>query len=657
MDPRVLSILEYDLIKAQLQSFAASGLGKKAIEMMKPEGTKVQIELRLTETTEARRLIDAGAQIPLYGLSDITESVERASAGGILTVSELVRVADFLRSGRILKQYLKSKQQTVPLLSRYAEGIELMGSLQEELEEALQDGIVSSQASPHLGKLRAQIKTVEERIQSKITSLLASPGLRESLQESYISVKDGRYVLPVKTSCRHKVDGYQVSSSSSGATVFVEPAAIRKLADQLQVLQREEEAEVYQILSRLAGAVAAGERELRINLEWLAIFDFIVARGKMSAYMNARPVPINTQNRIRIKGGRHPLLGDNAVPLDLAIARPYGVLVITGPNTGGKTVVLKTVGLLTAMVQSGLHIPVEEDTEMAVFSQILADIGDGQSIQQSLSTFSSHMKNIAEILSKAGESTLVLIDEIGTGTDPAEGAALACAILRYLYKTGGVTAASTHYGDVKVLADMHPGFLNGSMTFDRESLKPLYQLQMGVAGQSNGLWIAGKWGIPAAIVGEAKKQLLARPVSDDATGSFTPFPEIAKEDLLPIPADEPASVAETVQPIPLDPVEAAVEPFEPGDMVIITATQEKGRVMAAPDGKGNLVLEVKGKRIRINHQRVHLYLKGKDLYPDGYDLKVVLLDKEDRRLDRLMGRKLTDQVRIIRDDLDQWDDK
>jgi dsDNA-specific endonuclease/ATPase MutS2 len=323
------------------------------------------------------------------------------------------------------------------------------------------------------------------------------------------------------------------------------------------------------------------------------------------------------------------LLGPEAVPLHLFMPPGTRTLVITGPNTGGKTVALKTVGLLAAMNQSGLQVPVAEGSGMPVFTRIMADIGDEQSIQQSLSTFSSHMKNIAGIMKQADNASLILLDEIGTGTDPAEGTALAAAILESLYDQGAITLATTHYEGIKVLAENHPGFVNGAMAFNVDTLKPLYRLEMGVAGSSHAFWIAQRLGVAQAVIQRAESWL-----EDPVAAAHT------------VQENHSAAPAELPDELSGDAVESS-QTLQAGDMVIIRTTGEKARVLAADDPKGNLLIQVKGNKRIIHRKRVRLFLDRAVLYPDGYNMNEVLLDKEERKIDKVMGRKLTDRVRVI----------
>ena len=624
-----LMTLDYPVIQNQIKEFVASGLGRRLVENMRPLTRLDQVQLSQDETLEARSLLDAGAQIPLRGLYDITELIDRVRAGSILEAVDLMHVEDFLRGCSELKRYMQQKRGAAPLLAGYSEGIFRLSELEGVIGGALDGSRIASAASTRLGRIREQLLRCEGEIEAKLSQMLGSPTIRGYLQEPFVSIKNGHYVLPVKAASRASVAGVVVDSSGSGATVFIEPAAVRKLTDQKLMLRRQEEDEEYQIRAWLTAETAGYENELRQNLEWMGLFDFIIARARYSRQISGQSVELDPNVSIFLKDARHPLLGAEAVPLTIQMPSTVRTLVITGPNTGGKTVALKTVGLLVAMAQSGIQIPVEAGSKMPVFTKIMADIGDEQSIQQSLSTFSAHMKNIAGIIAQADKNSLILLDEIGTGTDPAEGTALASAILEELHKKGAVTLATTHYEGIKVLAENHPGFINGGMAFDAETLKPLYQLEMGMSGSSHAFWIAQRLGVGSAVIQRAERWL------EDPVKTVGTIVSVE-------PKTEDPGEKQADDSVPKDAIEIQV-----GDMVIIRVTGEKARVLANDDPKGDLLLQVKDKRIHMHRKRVRPYLDRAVLYPEDYDMNEVLLSKEERKIDKTMGRKITDRVRVI----------
>lgn len=637
MDKKALELLEFDKVKSELSNFCQSSLGKELVERLWPMYDQSAVTHALLETSEARHLLDAGCHIPLGGLSDISEILGRVERGGVIQPIELLQISDLLRGSHRLKRYMADKQELAPLLVAYASGLTDLTDLVEIIMTCIEGSTVSSNASGKLSKTRCQIKLLEERIQERLNSLLSSKSLAPFIQDSFVSVKDGRFVIPIKATYKHKVDGLVVASSGSGSTVFIEPAVVRRLVNELQVLRADEEAEVYQVLAMLAGDVLLHLAAVTLNMQTMAAFDFALAKGRYSRALQGVSPVLNTQRRIKLQDARHPLLGSGAVPLQFSIGQGYRTLLITGPNTGGKTVTLKTVGLLTAMAQAGLHIPAAKDSETAIFQEILADIGDGQSLEQSLSTFSSHMGTIAGILQRATPGCLILLDEIGTGTDPREGAALGAAVLAELYRLGAVTVATTHYGDLKTFAENHRGFRNARMDFDPETLRPLYQLVIGESGESNGLWIAERLGIAKTVVNHARELLgqVAGPNSPGAAFVSRSAPETSEEtqiDQTPVEHQRPGANL-TI-----------------GDRVYVPSLGQSGIISSLPDRKGMMTIIVKRRPLQINHRRVTLQLEKEELYPDqeDYDLNIVLISKEDRKLVKKMAKRhVPGAVRVI----------
>ena len=630
MNTRAFRTLEFYKIKEELATFTLSGLGKKLVGRMNPMVEVAAIAHAQQETTEARQIIDRGGHPPLSGLADIAELVERVAQGVVLSPSDLLAIADLLRGAKRMRRYMEDKADVAPLLSAYAYSLTDMSEIEESILICIEGSIVSSGASQALKSIRQKMRVIESRIQEKLNSIISSPAYKEYLQDSFVSVKDGRFVIPVKTSFKHKLDGMVIGTSGTGSTVFIEPSAVRKLVNDLQALKGEEEAESYQVLAMLSGMIAENLQAFKLNVDTLAALDFVFAKGKYSRSLDGVEPRINTRRRIALKGARHPLLGKQAVPLEFEIGAAYRTLLITGPNTGGKTVTLKTIGLLTIMAQSGLHIPADEGSEIAIFNEVLADIGDGQSIEQSLSTFSSHMKNIAEIVEQANSTTLVLLDEIGTGTDPQEGAALGAAVLEELHALGAVTVATTHYGDLKRFSDSHAGFVNGMMDFDPETLRPLYSLIIGKAGSSNGIWIAERLGLKQSVLGRARE--FVKPQSTTITTQW--------ENTI----SEPEKV-EAVQQA-ANPKKKAATDFTIGDRVFVHTIKQAGVVKVLPDPKGMMTVVCRRNDVRVNHKRVTLLIEKEELYPDHetYDLNIVLISKDDRKMVNQMKKRYSPGV-------------
>jgi len=671
--------LEFGKIKELLKEFAVSGLGRNLIDELVPATDRRIVIESVRETTEARAILDASGHVPLHGLSDVSGHLERISKGAVLEPQALTDLGDLLRGCRKITKFMDRFTDLAPVVARYAGAIIPYEDLEKQIDICIENGRVSNAASNRLAKIRVQIEILKGRIKDKMNSYINSDKYRNCLQETFVSFKDDRYCIAVKTSHRHLIDGAVVTSSGSGSTLFVEPAAVRALTDQLKVLYAQEEAEEYQILSMLTGELAVRLQSIRLNVEIMAAYDFAFAKAKYARSISAVEPVILDYRGIQIHAGRHPLLGREVIPLDFYIGRDYRTLLITGPNTGGKTVALKTIGLFALMAQSGLHLPAGPGTALGVFSRVLVDIGDQQSIEQSLSTFSGHLKNVISILNQKGPGTLALFDEIGTGTDPAEGAALGAAILDDLFIAGGITVATTHYGDLKRFAETRQGFRNGCMEFDPETLKPLYRLNIGQAGQSNGLWIAKRLGMGQDTLDKALR-LIAEPVPASLPAAASvPVPGSAAVQAAGAIPEPAAGLAQGAAPVltqrqepapttvraatnhPANAADSTVEgdealtkparPLRVGDSVYIGSLKEHGILCETADSRGEVVVLVKDKRIKVNHKRISLHIPYEELYPENYDLDIVLLSKEDRRLQKAMSKgHVPGKVRVIKGD-------
>lgn len=653
MNKKTMELLEFPKIKEMLADCALSKLGRKMAEDLNPRINITAVGEVLRETTEAKLLLEAAGTPPLYGLSDLTEVFGRLKAGGVLDPISLQAIGDFLRGCRRTREFMQKRLELAPMVAGYSYGITPMEELEAEIERCIVDGIVCDDASPGLRKIRREIKRLQDKIKSKLQQLLLSPEAKTWLQDTIITVKDSRQVLMVKAAYKHHVPGVVLGSSGSGGTLFVEPLSVHQLSNELKVLEGSEQEEVYRILSTLSGLLSEKIIQIESNLEIMAQYDLAFAKARFSRSLNGIAPILNEKGRIKLIGAKHPLLAEQAVPLDFYIGTDYRTLVITGPNTGGKTVALKTIGLLTMMAQAGLHIPAETGSEISVFEEILADIGDGQNIAQSLSTFSAHITNIIAILKDCGKQTLTLLDEVGTGTDPAEGAALAIAILEYLHEKGGVTAASTHYPEIKNYALHTPGFRNGCMAFDRENLQPLYRLIIGQPGESNALWIAAKLGMAQVVLEKAKKHLVGSnlekaSIISEKTIKDPEQPETAIQiEEMKADQEEPPEILTDSKQQP----KKTKPNLKIGDLVRIPFLNEQGIVCSVPDSKGKIRVLVKDKKMELPVKRVQLHIPAEQLYPENYDLNVVLLSKEERRLKHQMERKHMPGIsRIVSED-------
>lgn len=504
------SRLELHKILESLKQYCSSKLGEDLVDEMKFMDQPEQIKFRLEETSEAVTALRIYSDIPLGGLRDIRGPLKRVNRGGVLEPEDLLAVTDTLRCGRRLKSFLqKLEQESFPHLSGLGMGIVTHWDLEEEINRSIgQEGEVRDNASSALAKIRRQISDLQSAVKEKLNSMIHSSDLQKFLQENLITIRGNRYVIPVKAESRSKIPGLIHDQSASGATVYIEPYSVLEINNELNRKKAEEKAEIQRILSVLSEAVGACSDEIMETLEILARMDFIAAKGKLSNEMDGCAPALSTEGSLYIQEGRHPLIPkEEVVPISVSLGDEFNIIVITGPNTGGKTVALKTIGLLSLMTQYGLHIPAGIGTKMAVFEHIFVDIGDEQSIEQSLSTFSSHMSNIVEFLPQVNDRSLALFDELGAGTDPTEGSALAMAILDYLLERECRCVATTHYSELKTYAYFTPKVENASVEFDVATLMPTYRLLLGVPGKSNAFEIASRLGIEESIISKARSFL------------------------------------------------------------------------------------------------------------------------------------------------------
>lgn len=497
--------LELPKILARLEELCASTLGRELVKELAPSTNLEEIQIWQQETGEATDLLRLYPTFSLGGVRDIRGHLWRVTRGAVLQPNELIEVLDTVQAGRRLRNFFAKVKEDFPRLKELSQQLLDLNEVEKAITQVIgEDAKVKDDASPTLFRLRRKIHEVQDRIKSKLETMIRSGEYQKVLQETLITMRGDRYVLPVKQEYRSRMPGLVHDQSASGATLFIEPMAIVELNNELRKVQLEEEKEVEALLAALSAKISSFEQELQITLEALGKFDFLVAKARLSGAMSASRPSLNTKGYLRIVKGRHPLITGKVVPLDLELGKDFQTLIITGPNTGGKTVALKTCGLLCLMAQCGLHIPAEPETELCVFDKIFADIGDEQSIEQSLSTFSSHMKNLVFIVEEAGPSSLVLLDELGAGTDPTEGAALAMAILNTLHSAGARIVATTHYSELKAFAYNTSGMENASVEFDPISLKPTYRLLIGMPGRSNAFEIAARLGLAPQVVAMAR---------------------------------------------------------------------------------------------------------------------------------------------------------
>lgn len=510
MNEKALKSLEYYKIIQLLTEKASSPLGKELCRDLLPSVDLVQIQLMQAQTRDALSRLFQKGSISFGSVKDVRGSLKRLEIGSTLGIIELLSICSLLENTSRVKAYSRNERGDHPAdsLDEMFEQLSPLTPLSAEIRRCiLSEDEISDSASPGLLKVRRSMKIANDRIHTQLTSLV-NGGARNYLQDAVITMRNGRYCIPVKAEYKGQVPGMIHDQSSTGSTLFIEPMAIVKLNNDIRELELQEQKEIEAVLAELSNQAAAYTDQIRDDLEIMVQLDFIFARASLAMDMNGTEPIFNTEHRIRLKQARHPLIPrKKAVPIDLRLGDDFDLLVVTGPNTGGKTVSLKTAGLLTLMGQAGLHIPAMDRSQLSVFHQVYADIGDEQSIEQSLSTFSSHMTNVVSFLKEADSDSLVLFDELGAGTDPTEGAALAISILSYLHERGIRTMATTHYSELKVYALSTPGVENACCEFNVETLRPTYRLLIGVPGKSNAFAISSKLGLPDFIIEKAKQQI------------------------------------------------------------------------------------------------------------------------------------------------------
>ncbi|HCL4437429.1 mannonate oxidoreductase [Clostridium botulinum] len=613
MNKAALEKLHYYELKEIIKEYCVSGLGKRLIDKLEPSSNIKIVNQRLDETSEGRRLLDVSYNIPLEGIFNILPLIEKIEKGASLEPTDLTMMSNFLRGCRKVKLFIKDKEGYAPTLSAYGENICDLSYIEEEINRSIRGSVVDSNASKELKKIRRNIDICESRIKEKLDKLLRNSANKEYIQEFFISQRDGKHTIAIKAAHKNKVQGTIVETSSKGTTVFMEPNVISKHTSELAVLKAEESVEEYKILATLTEMLFERIKDLKMNVDVISEYDMIWAKAKYSKVINGIKPKLNDYGYIKIIKGKYPLIKDS-IPLDFEIGKDYRGLIITGPNAGGKTIVLKTIGLLTLAIQSGFHIEAEEGTEFSVFKKLFVDIGDNQSVENALSTFSSHVKNLAEIIRESTKSTLLLFDEIGSGTEPNEGSALAIAILEELYHKGSITISTTHYGEIKNFSKEHPDFENAAMEFEKETLEPLYRLSIGKVGDSNALYISKKMGLYDSIIDRARKYM------DTKSYNYNLIED-----------------SKIIKNKELQAEEDFYE-YSVGDKVILLENNESAIVYKERDRLNNVTILYNKEFIEVNYKRINLELKASELYPEGYDLNQLFISYKERKLEKDIKR-------------------
>lgn len=636
-----INTLEFNIILEKLASFALSENAKEKLLLLEPYLSERECKNKIQETTEGLKILEGIGNPPIPSMTELDKILELTTKGAMLIPEQLTSICSFIISCKRMVSYLKKAEVLNVSLASYGNAFSSFEILFEEINRSIRNDLVDDEASSVLRDTRRKIEKIKGNVKVKLESILRSK--KQFLADEYVVTRNGRFVLPIKKEYKNQISGTVIDTSNTGGTCFIEPTAIRKLQEELEILQIDEDNEVRKVLYTLTALVDSYINDLKINMDCMEKIDYIFAKAKLSMEMKAIPVPITTERKFIIKQGRHPLLKpDLCIPLDFEIGGSLKGVVITGPNTGGKTVTLKTIGLLSLMAQSGLHVPVAEGSVFCMYSNVLCDIGDGQSIEENLSTFSSHITNIIDILNSVSDESLVLLDELGSGTDPAEGMGIAISILAELKQRNCIFVANTHYPEIKDFAKNTNGLINARMEFDRESLQPLYKLQIGEAGESCALYIAQRLGFPSHMLARAEKEAYNK-VSVVEGHSDMNFKEEMKK-------SSKVSKNKIKRDITKKTNSLHSESFNIGDSVRVYPKKDVGIIYKTTDEKGDLVVQIKGKKQRINHKRIKLITPASELYPDDYDFSIIFDTVENRKVRHDMERKYAPNLVVKYDD-------
>ena len=627
--------IEFDKIKEIWAQLAVTGAAKDEIANTSIFLDEAELNVKLRETTNSRKMMENLGNPPLQDVTEVRKILTEAGKGACLTPYQLERVEKVLVAVERLKYYLARGRQYENPLAYYDENLDELNDLREEICRQIRCEEVDDHASNVLYDVRTRIIHAEENIKQKAEQVIRNN--KDCMADTFYTLRNGRVCVPVKKEYRYRIPGTVMDKSATGNTVFVEPAALGKYYEELQLLRVEEENEVYRILYTLSALVSDAIPVMEENMRMMEKLDLIFSKGKLSIDLDCVEPNINLERRIVLKEARHPLMDRSInVPLnfDLGFIAEGGEtirgIVITGPNTGGKTVSIKTVMLTSYMAQCGLHVPCLE-ADICMNSGYLSDIGDGQNISENLSTFSAHIKNVLEILGKVNRESLVIMDELGSGTDPAEGMGIATAILEELRKSGANFLVTTHYPEIKEYAERQQGIINARMTFDRETLMPTYKMVIGEAGESCAFYIADRLGMPESMLKVAVEAAYGREVLK--TYSFRNNADISKSENRKVQRHK--KPVNTPKPAPQ---------FKIGDSVMVYPDKKIGIVCEPENDKGVLRVQIAGRKIWINQKRVKLHVKAEELYPEDYDFSIIFDSVENSKKSHDMERKYTDEV-------------
>ena len=628
-------VLEFDKIKEKWIELALTEWAKEKIKDTVPSMSENELIARQRETSEARELLEKSGNPPLVSLSGIRECIQTAAKGDCLSITQLEDMEKSLVAVMRLKNYLSRCKQWEISLAYYDENLNCLDNLKETISMQIRNGRIDDNASKDLKSFRDEIERNERCMREKVDAVIRAN--KESLSDNFSTLRNGHICIPVKKEYKYKIKGNVIDKSSTGGTLFIEPSSVGKYYETLQLLRIHEDNEEYRILYSLSAMVADYEEILEQNISIIEKLDFIFSKGKLSLEYDGTEPKINTERYIRIEDGRHPLMAPSeCVPLQFEIGKSFDGVVITGPNTGGKTVTIKTVALNCMMAQCGLHVACKK-AEICMNSNFLCDIGDGQNISENLSTFSAHIVNVLEILKKVNRDSLVVMDELGSGTDPTEGMGIAIAILEELQKSGGLFLVTTHYPEVKQYADKKARIENAKMTFDKESLKPLYQLVIGEAGESCAFYIAGKMGMPEEMLKTAMKAAYGKEEISETLKQVVSKNHLEKRRVSGIQKRKRRNEG----------AQKALE-FQLGDSVLVYPDKKIGIICKTANEKGVLRVQMADKKIWVNRKRIKLHVAAEKLYPDNYDFSIIFDSVKNRKLRHQMdrGKIIKEQITI-----------
>lgn len=622
--------IEFDKVKDIWADLAITDWAKEKIREAILYFSETELKKQLRDTTDARILIEKLGTPPLQNISEIKEVLLIAEKGNCLTPYQLERVERVLVVIKRLKDYLARGEMYQNSLAYYDENLDAISELGQEIGNKIRNGAVDDYASKELEQIRKQIIKCEEQMKQKAEQILRSN--KECMADNYCTFRNGRICLPVKKDYKLKISGSVIDKSSTGSTLFIEPSSVAKYYEELQLLKISEENEVYNILYTLSAFVLASSPILHADLTMIEKLDFIFSKGKLSLDMEATEPTINTERRMKLLEARHPLMDKSiAVPLQFEIGESVRGIVITGPNTGGKTVAIKTVMLNCIMAQCGLHVTCKQ-ADICMNSSYLCDIGDGQNLSENLSTFSAHITNVLDVLSEANKDSFVIMDELGSGTDPMEGMGIAIAILEELRKSGAIFLVTTHYPEVKEYAAKAKDIVNARMAFDKETLCPTYQMIIGEAGESCAFYIADRLGMPREML----KVAIRAAYGEEAVKFYTfqnPENNIIKKSTTKITKAKTGKSNAKL-----------ITKYKIGDSVMVYPEKKIGIVCELINEKGVLRVQLPNKKIWINHKRVKLHVAATELYPEDYDFSIIFESVENRKKRHDMQRKYTDVV-------------